>query len=343
MQTKKSAYKKVNRSTAIFFMYIRFAIIISNVMIFCIAISAKSAEFIIMEIINLLSGDLSDMYDIFAYVYIFLMFIFIFSTFALITIYIIMHYFSVRNKHSISLSKFEILGLIQFLVFGFIFIVLLFVGFTAWNWNSDGNELLLYIIPSLDLAIMLPTLVLNALGFIQHIWDHHNIIQHNVSHKDNKFAIQMRIIVNVITLIVLSFILNFWGLPKILIDDVGIMFKNLDDPMKIIQYINVYLVIIFIVATFFFLVIYYSLRVKKETLKKVRLMTNIETALTIFSILLITIFLLSTSVITLWASIDKESQTCLVIGLINCVLVLPTFILNITYYSFNLERVINNV
>ncbi|MDR3330178.1 MAG: hypothetical protein LBS76_02775 [Mycoplasmataceae bacterium] len=342
--TKFDIVKSIHPWTTNFFAYIRLSVIISNVMIFAVAMSASSAELTITRFVNLINGSETDWHNAFSYVYLILMIAFIISTYLFLFIYVFFHPILVKRKYSVSLSKFEILSLSQYLIFGVIFIILLFVGFEKWQWHKGGSDwdLVQYMIPGLDLTVMLPTLILNIFCFIEHTWSGY-IFHSKKIHIYNKYDAQFRITTNITTLVAISFVLVLWGQPESLFEDVGLLFTKITDPVEAIKYINIYLVIIFIIASFIFIIFSYGRRIRSEKLKRVHAMSGVETALNIAIVGAITVFLISTSVITMWATADKEQLTLLGLEIVDAVLVLPLFSWYIFFYSKNMKRVLHEL
>jgi hypothetical protein len=285
-------------------------------------------------------------------------FIYIFSTLFFTIIYLALHRYFVRKGWRKGFSKFDLFTLIQFIFIVPFMIILAFIGFAGldwyqqiWNMLDDSSVttntafVLSYGIPTADIFTILPLLFLNIMCFLDDTWKTFRINAKNIiDTKSIKNSFQFKMTIRVLLIICISFILIFWGDPWITIltvNDIPMSITKSDWYVYILQFIPVYMILLFILSIFVITIAWYIRHIVKERDHKSRQLPNYDFLFQLVALIIISIFILVMIVSPFWVNYDKDEMMWMTLNVVDLIFVFPISLVYIINYCKNMRRIYN--
>ncbi|MDR0826070.1 MAG: hypothetical protein LBM72_02300 [Mycoplasmataceae bacterium] len=332
-----------------FMAYVRLSIIVVNAILFGLFMSLDSIYYAINDLSNFFHGHFvtrgNTDYLPLENVLTLIIFIYIFSTIALTITYCFLHVYVSGKGWCEPLSKYEIYTLSVFIIVSTFLMVMSFVIVIGLGWDMNSGSttwknVLAYGIPLLDLLTVLPILILNTMSYVENLWElHTSSIKTN---KTDKTRYQVKMAVTMFIMIALSFIFVFWSRPEDMLNSLGLITSVFTGPNwygKVLQFITMYAMLLFIIVIFILCIIWFAVRIRREQKHLIKELPRYEFIVLMLALIVVTIFLLSTSVISMWTNFDKTKEIFWVTGILDIALVIPTYVLYSTYYIINMERI----
>jgi hypothetical protein len=273
--------------------------------------------------------------------------------------YVVLHKHFAKNDWRIAFSKFDLFSLLQFIIITTILIVVALVGFVSLGWfdqvilmlDDPSNPptttafVLTYGIPSIDLATILPLLILCIMCFLENTWTSFHInIKVNTQFEKIKKSFQLKMLVRASLITCLSFILILWGDPIItilMIHDIPINIGSSGWHLYILQFVPSYLVLIFILFIFTFVVVWYTRHIIRERKHKSRQLPSYDFILQLTALSVISVFILVMYVSPFWVNYNKDHMMYMTLSVVDLIFTFPLLLFYIGTYCKNMPRIYN--